>query len=493
MALLKFRLITRKAFGQFPKTEEVEAKDKVLRAEYEDFLSFGQSAEYNHYTELKKFAQSGEPERVQSELKQLKYSGSEEQLKELEFKRLSKDKELKNYFAINNSEDLRIIRNIELSGKPAHFKELDQLVKSSEYQSKRAYHKKDNSDEYQKELTLKELKKDVELKQYLKAMNKRVFKDYFKLEGSDKVNSYNTLKEYVQSQEFIERKAYLQSNKKFEQSEVYVKLQEYNAIKKSERIVWYESLIGSTKFDELKRWDLVFFDDFESSKLDKAKWMTRYFWGEALLKKSYSLAADKHYYTDEQNLSFENSLLKISTRQEQAEGLAWDLKIGFIPKKFDYTSGLISTGETFRQQFGRFEAKVRFSNTPGVYHAFWLVGDSMLPHLDVFRKNAKNTSTQGSIFWPKQSGSKPLVIKSQLGGFNFDSNFFILSVDWTPTKMVWKINGIPYMEDTKHFPKAPMYMVFSSGVTVGNAPISLPATLEIDWVKCWKEKNTAEL
>ena len=39
----------------------------------------------------------------------------------------------------------------------------------------------------------------------------------------------------------------------------------------------------------LRKWELVFEDDFMGSKLDKEKWMTRYFWGDKLLNDAYAL------------------------------------------------------------------------------------------------------------------------------------------------------------------------------------------------------------
>jgi beta-glucanase (GH16 family) len=490
MALHKFRLATLKIFGRFPKTEEIEATDAALRKEYDDFLNFSNTPEYAHFVELQDYVNTGEPKRIKEELHLLKYSGSQEQLKELELKRLSKDKELKNYLKVKDSQDLNFTRNVELSGKPTRFNELKQLVESPDYQAQRKQLKKENAEDYQKELEYKQLKKDAELKRYFKLTSSKAFKDFNSLDGSEKVNTYNQLKEYIHSQEFADRKAYLLSSKKFEQSDAYKKLQEYEGLKKSERIIWYESLKGSTKFDEIKRWELVFSDSFEGKELDKSKWITRYFWGEALLNKSYSLAADKHYYTDGNNLELNNGILKITTKKETADGLAWDTKMGFIPKQFEYTSGIVSTGQSFRQKQGRFEAKVKFTETPGVYHAFWLVGDTMLPHIDVFRKNAKNSSTQGSIYTPKNGSTKPLILKSNLGSFSFSSNFFILSIDWCSEKITWKINGIPYMETSQNLPENPAYLVFSSGVVGNTTPANLPATLEIDWVKCWKERPT---
>lgn len=489
MALEKFRLATLKLFGRFPKTEEYEAKDKALREEYDEYLRFGQSKEYEHYLDLKKYIDSGEHLKVKEELRLLIFKGSQEELKELEYKRLSKDKAIKNYFSLKDSQTLKQFQEIELSGKPSRFNELKQIIESPDYQRHRAEHKKNNSDDYQHELEYKSLKKDHDIKKFFKLKNWKPLKDYFELEGSDTIKSFLDLEATISSQEFIDRKAYLLSKDKFEQTEEYKKFAEYQTVSKSEKIVWYKSLENTTKFDDIKRWEMTFEDDFEGKKLDEKSWIPRYFWGEAILNQSYSLAADFHNYPDSKNIDIENSILTISTKKEHSEGLAWDLKMGFVPKKFDYTSGIICSGQTFRQKYGRFEAKVRFQKVPGVYHAFWLVGDKMLPHIDVFRQNAKSGSSQGSIFSSNGEAKKPISVKSSIGGFDFGSNFFILSIDWLPNKIIWKINGVPYLETDKNLPEFPAYLVFSSGVVSKTNDGLMPAKFEIDWVRCWKEKN----
>lgn len=493
MALQKLRLITLKLFGRFPKAEEIEAKDKALREEYEEFKRFGKSKEYDHYLELKKYVESGEPQRIKEELRLLKYQNSQEHLNEHEFKQLTKDKALKHYLHVQDSDELNLYKSIELSGKPVRYKELKQIVESPDYVRHRNEHKRNNSDEYQKELEFNNLKHDSELKKYLKLNNSKPFQDYIELEGSDKVKRFFELENYLSTEEFKTKKQYLLSKNKFEQSEAYKKLTEYNDLNKSKKIIWFKSLENSNKFDEIKRWELTFSEDFSSNKLDPKTWMTRYFWGDALLKKSYSLAADRHCYAEDKNIEINNSILKITTRKENAEGLAWDLKYGFVPKEFEYTSGLISTGQFFRQLHGRFEAKVRFTKAPGIYHAFWLVGEKMLPHIDVFRLNGKNNpAVQGSLFSENGAGKKPIAVKSSVGGFDFGSSFFILSIDWTPNKIVWKINGIPYMETDKNLPAEPAYLVVSSGVVGQTNDSMLPVTLEVDWVRCWKEVEQKE-
>lgn len=492
MALLKLKLSAIKLFGKFPKAEVIEANDKALREEYDEYNRFAQSDELKHFIELKEFSLSEEPKRVKTELQSLLYKGSQEHGKEQDYIKLSKNSAIKNYFVIKDSDILSRYKSIELTGKPTRYDELKSIVESPDYVAKRSMHKKENSDEYQKEVEFSALKKDGELKEFFKLKKHKALNDFFQLDGSETIENYLALKDYIESTEFVERKAYLLSKNKFEQTEEYRKQQEYNELKKSEKIVWFYSLENTKKFDEIKRWELVFSDDFSKKEINRKDWITRYFWGDALINQSYSLAADKHWYNEDKNIEISNSVLKITTQKEQVEGMAWDLKYGFIPKQFDFTSGLISTGQAFRQKYGRFEAKIKFTAAPGVYHAFWLVGETMLPHINIFRQMGKNgSSVHGSLFWQNGSSPKPKGSKTSVGGFDFQNEFFILSLDWTPHKLTWKINGKPYKEESRNLPNEPMYMVISSGVIAETEDNLLPATLEVDWVKCWREKEIA--
>ncbi|HOP03998.1 MAG TPA: glycoside hydrolase family 16 protein [Tenuifilaceae bacterium] len=491
MALLKLRLSVLKLVGRFPNTETLEAQDKALREEFEEFNHFSQSNELNHFLSLQEFVKSGEPDKVKNELNALKYAGSQEHQKEQEFTKLSKDKTLINYFKVKNSSKLELFRNVELSGKPTRFIELQQVVESSEYKNNRRQHKKENSDEYQHEIEFKKLKADSELKQYFKLKKWKPLNDYFSIESSEILPKYEELKSYIESAEFKARKEYLLSKSKFEKSDAYQKLQEFKNLEKSEKIVWFFHCQKSNKFDDIKRWKLTFEENFDTKKLDSSKWITRYFWGEALLNKSYSLAADHHWYTDESNFEITNSTLKIITKQEATEGIAWDFKYGFVPKSFNYTSGLISTGQSFRQKEGRFEAKIKLTSTKGIYHAFWLVGDKTIPEIDILRQKGDNSSSfQGAYFWMNGEGKTKKSITS-VGGLNLKNNFFILSIDWDANSIVWKINGIPYKEEKNNLPDSPLYVVISSGVNSQPNDANLPVTLEVDWVRCWKNEEAS--
>ncbi len=491
MALLKFRLAAIRLFGRFPKTEEVEARYAALRKEYQEFLAFEGTDDYMRYVELKGIIDSGKIESARQELQKLTYKGTPEQLKEDEFKRLGASKPIKNFFTLQNSESLAFLSSVELSGKPLRYSELKEIVESDSYKAQRSQHKKEQSDDYKRELEFNKLKKDGDIKRYIKLKSSTAVKDYFTMNGSETLARFEALRTEIDSPEFQDRKKYLMHKNKFELSEESKLLEEYNQLAKSEKIVWYFKVKGSDRFKEIERWELTFSDEFDGKQLNTSQWLPRYFWGDALMGGSYSLAADLHFYPETKNISVNNSTLTITTQKEQCEGLAWNLKHGFIPSTFQYSSGIVNTGQTFRQKHGRFEAKIKFSSTQGVFHAFWLVGEKMLPELDVMRKKGKDSSSvQGAYFWQNELG-KAGKTETTIGGFDFSSGFYILSIDWNSKEIVWKINGIPFKKQANNLPDTPMYVVLSSGVNQKPNDAELPVKFEIDWVRCWREVKPA--
>ncbi len=486
---LQLKLLAIRLTGRFPKTEAIEVKDQALQNEFDEFNNFEDSVDFKKFQELKVWFETKEHEKIKQELKALTYKSSPEYQTEKEYQTICKNKALKNYLQLAQTNTPKEFAEIEKSGLPQKFTELETYVKSPEYKQERKRFAKENSEEYQKEIEYIELKQNEKVKTYFNLKKSKALQDYFQIKDSELLVKYTDLKAKVESKEFSERKAYLLTADKFEKTEQYQKLQDYNTLNQSEKIKWYFKTTKSNKFNEIKKWELTFSDDFENKKLDQQKWLTKLFWGEALLNSSYSLAADSHWYTDGNNITIDKGILKITTRKEKANGLSWDSKFGFVPKDFDYTSGIISTGNSFRQHHGRFEAKIKLSTLTGIYHAFWLVGDKMLPEIDIFRKRGDgSTSLQGAFFW-ENGQNKPGKSITSVSGLSLDSEFYILGVDWDEQKITWKINGIPFKVETNNLPKGSVYIVFSSGINGKIDESKLPVTFEVDWVKCWAHKK----
>lgn len=487
--VLKLRLLVIRLTGQFPKTETLEAKEKALQSELDEFNLFVHSDELKNFQELKAWFETKEHEKIKQELKSLTFKSTPEYQLEREYLALCKNKALKNYLVLAGTNTPKEYLEIEKSGLPQKYSELQTYLKSPEYKKERKRFAKENTEEYQKEIEFIELKQNEKVKNYFNLKKSKPLQDYFQMKDSALLTRYNELKEQVESKEFNERKAYLLSTDKFEKTKQYQKLQEYNKLNQSDKIKWYYHAIKTDKFKEIKKWELTFSEDFESKKLDQQRWLTKFFWGEALINSSYSLASDNQWYTEGNNITIDKSILKISTRKEKANGLSWNSKFGFVPKEFDYTSGVISTGNSFRQQHGRFEAKVKITSLAGIYHAFWLVGDKMLPEIDIFRKKGDGSNTfQGAFFW-ENGQKKPGKSITSVAGFSLDSDFYILGVDWDEQKITWRINGVPFKVETNNLPKGAVYLVFSSGVNGKIDDSKLPITFEVDWVKCWTHKK----
>jgi len=483
MANLKFIL------GFIPKTSSLESRENDLEKEYQQFLEFKHSAELKHFQELENFITSKEFQEIKHFIESQKFSDTDEYHKLERFKTLNQSKSFKQYYKILKSAQLREFSETESSGLVDKLKKLENEINSAEHKEvKQEKNPKEfkHTPEFEKEKEYHKLKNSKQIKKYFKYKNSMKYDTYTRMHGSKEIEEYEILKKHIKSPEFKEVQTYmaLSPKKKFERTEEYKKLQEYLSLKKSEKIIWYNKLKNSNKFDEIKKWVLTFEDDFDSPNLDKKKWLTRYYRGEELLKDAYSNEGDLHFPTDGENIQIKDSVLKIVTTREKTEGKVWSPVFGFIPREFDFTSGIINTGKFFRQQYGLFRAKIHMHAGPAS-HSFWMVSGSAVPHVDVCRYNAKKLY-QGSILSAENKEISSVTARKLKKGF------FIYEVEWTPAEMTWRINGMTIKSITENIPDQPLFLNFSSGIYNDPKGGALPVHMEIDWVRCYQHSDEAD-
>jgi len=304
--------------------------------------------------------------------------------------------------------------------------------------------------------------------------------------GDEKSEELNKLEEYISSEEFIKQKQFLTMKpaERYETTEEYQKESEYQTLKDSEKVKWYFKTKKKYPFKELERWDLTFEENFKEGTLNRDKWMTRYFWGDETMDTSYVLEDDKSFITDGDNIEFYDKKARIVTKAETAEGLSWRAEQGFVREDFDFTSGLISTSKSFRQKYGVFTAKVKMAGAP-VAQSFWMVSKTMLPHIDVAR--FENGKLYANYFWGK--GVSPNKSLSKTGGAKYADEYFICSLEWSPNKLVWKINGKVFKTQTSGVPQEEMSINFSANLKKDASESGLPAAMEIDWIRVYKLKS----
>jgi beta-glucanase (GH16 family) len=483
-----------KTLGQYleqKKSPKIKNYFKFINSkEYTDFKNLYKSKRLKDFEELRDFIKSGEFLSARRSKKKSDFKFTEEYQKLQQYEGLKKSKEFKNYFKLAKSPKLIDYNELHDSQELEAYIELEKYINSAEYKSEKnriESQKFEDTDEYKKLQEYNTLKNSKRFKDNFRFKSSSLYANYLNLEGSERISQVEELEKVIQSDKFREVKEYmlLPPAKKLELSEEYKLEQKYIELKNSEKIVWYFELKDSTKFDELKSWKLTFEEDFSAGKLDRDKWMTRYYWGDALLKDSYSFAHEKHFFTDGENLEIDNGILKVLTRKEKASGKAWSPQVGFYTKDFDYTSGLISTGNSFRQKYGLFEAKIRFNKSAPVNHSFWMLSDQVLPHIDIAKAEDKLVM---SSYWGDINERRGVRKKiSKLGLSKFSQDFYIYSLEWSQDKLVWKINDVAVASSTGGVPQESMYLILSSGIYKDIKGNNLPASMEIDWVRCYKK------
>ena len=303
-----------------------------------------------------------------------------------------------------------------------------------------------------------------------------MYANFLETDGSARLARFHELQDYVATIEFKDSKAYLLDKKRFEKTEMFKEIEEYKKLKKNEDIIWYFKIRDSDKFNILKSRELTFSDEFDGEKLDTTKWLTNYYWGEKLLKDRYSVESDLQAYTEKENFEVRNSILKINTKSQKISGKVWSASKGFTTKEFNFTSGLINSGNSFRQKYGLFTAKIKLGN-PAAKSAFWMLADKITPHLDICRTG------KGKV-WFDYFSANGNNSKTSLGS-KYSNDYFIYSLEWTPDKLVWKINGAEVFTQTSDIPQDAMYVLLAGGL---DKPINGMTSMEIDWVRVYKSK-----
>jgi len=405
-------------------------------------------------------------------MKPVTFKDTDEYRKFLEYKALKSDPEVKSYYQAASKGETTKSKII------LRFEELGAYLKTPEFLAKKNMKPitfKD-TEEFKKLLEYKRLKGSFEIKEFYKFKSSKEYANYLNTDGSSRLSGFYDLREYVASGEFKEKKNYLLDKKRFEKTEMFKEVQEFDKLKKSDDIIWYFKVKDSNKFDVLKHRELSFSDEFDGEKLDTKKWLTNYYWGEKLLKDRYSAESDLQAYTEKENFELRNSILKINTKSRKVTGKVWSTTHGFSTKEFSYTSGLINSGNSFRQKYGVFTAKIKLGD-PKAKSAFWMLADKITPHIDICR------TSEGKVWFDYFSAKGNILITSI--GSRYPNDFFIYSLEWTSDKLVWKINDTEVFRQTSDVPQEPMYVLLAGGL---DKPINGMASMEIDWVRVYQAK-----
>ncbi|MCB0805394.1 MAG: family 16 glycosylhydrolase [Bacteroidales bacterium] len=461
-------------FSSIPKTSKIEQDRATLIKEYNDLQDFKRSKELEEFNELGTYLESSEYKKKVAENEKVR-SAEEAKIKKYEDQK--KSKQYKKHFRFRESAKLRDHQSFAGSKELAEFNNLKKEIANPAS-------KNNKEDQEAKQKRLNQLQKSPSIKKYLKFEKSAAYTAYTSFENSKEFNDHQALGKYLQSPEHKEALKTATSELEAENN----KKKKFDEFKNSKKYKWYLGLKDADKFKEITRWQIVFEDTFSAKKLDTEKWMTRYYWGDKLINGAYALETDKAFPTDGKNIETGNTL-KITTRREKATGQVWKMPFGFIPQEFEYTTGLVSTARSHRQKFGKIEAKIKVNFAKPVNYNFWMASEKNLPHVDILRLQDKKSKVDvGHVYNQGKGDSSPARNASKFTGLDVSQDFFIYTLEWSKSKLTWKINEVVVHEQSNNIPNEEMYLVFSSGITGKPSDAGLPASMEIDWVRCYQEK-----
>jgi beta-glucanase (GH16 family) len=244
-----------------------------------------------------------------------------------------------------------------------------------------------------------------------------------------------------------------------------------------------------------RNWQLVWSDDFDGAtglSPDAAKWKfdigvgpNNDGWGNAELQ----------YYTDRPvNASLDgNGNLAITAKKEYYSGSA-------------FTSARIKTIGLFDQAYGRFEARIKSPWGPGIWPAFWMLGNDVettgwpqCGEIDIMEiRGQKPNIMNGTLHGPGYSGAASITKSFAFENDRFDVEFHLFAVEWGNDYIDFYVDSTLYQRLTpanvpgKWVFDHPFFIIMN--VAVGGNYLGFPTnqtpfpqSMMIDYVKVYRE------
>lgn len=244
-------------------------------------------------------------------------------------------------------------------------------------------------------------------------------------------------------------------------------------------------------------WVLVWHDEFnqptQNGKPDSTKWSF-----ETGPNPSNN---ELQYYTDRpENIGFTTyggeSCLRITALKENYKGYA-------------YTSARINTKGHFAQTYGRFEARIWLTYAPGIWPAWWLLGNNydkvgwpQCGEIDIMEnKGWQPNIVSSALHFPGRFSGNPVGASYGMTNARFDTGFHLYAVEWDENYIDFYVDNILYNRVDAHANHGgtwvfdhPFFLLLN--VAVGGDfvgyPIDttrFPQNLYVDYVRVYKDRR----
>jgi beta-glucanase (GH16 family) len=120
--------------------------------------------------------------------------------------------------------------------------------------------------------------------------------------------------------------------------------------------------------------------------------------------------------------------------------------------KCEYTSARLITKKKFVFKYGRVEARIKLPEGPGVWPAFWMLGNDIdevgwpnCGEIDIMEFIGREPSNiYGTVHGPGYSGANSIGGSTSTGQARAGADFHIYAVEWSENEIRWFFDGKMY-------------------------------------------------
>jgi beta-glucanase (GH16 family) len=239
---------------------------------------------------------------------------------------------------------------------------------------------------------------------------------------------------------------------------------------------------------------LSFADEFDTLSLrngSSGTWDTNFWWGQPN-GSTLTANGERQWYIDHDYdptssvnpFNIDDGVLTI-TAARASEAIQGEIN------DYEYTSGLLTTYESFSQTYGYFEMRADMPDNQGTWPAFWLLpaDGSWPPEIDVVEMRGQDTATVHVSAHSNETGSRTTV--SSAVNVPDTEGFHTYGVLWTEEELVWYFDDVEvFRADTPADMHEPMYMLANLAVGgVAGDPadgLATPAEMQIDYIRAYE-------
>lgn len=251
-----------------------------------------------------------------------------------------------------------------------------------------------------------------------------------------------------------------------------------------------------------KKLTLTFDDEFSSGSLSASTggldtlWRSDYGWGgdpDALSARTLPQTGEKEIYVDPTMVStvtgsavtinpfsFSNKALTITAAPVPASDQA-------ALSGYQFSSGMLSTRDSFTQTYGYFEAKMKLPAGGGAWPAFWLYSVNAGAEIDIMESHAADTWTATTHSYA--TGSE-VTGASTIFTPDLANSWHTFGLLWTATTITWYLDGVAVRQiatpDDMH---SAMYMILDLAMDKSTPANSPGAAMQVAWVHAFSLDN----